>query len=65
MYMVRAIFWQVSLRGTPNEHRTLGEYAGQVQHSGPFETRASAEAFARGLATQDLIARVEIYDQPE
>ena len=44
-------------RGTSNESKHIGSVA---DSSGPFETRESAEAFARALATQPDLGRVSI-----
>lgn len=56
MYYVNAKFWRVTNLGTAYESR----HPGETQWSGPFETRASAETFSHGLATQPSIATVEI-----
>jgi hypothetical protein len=62
MFTVNAKFWTTKHRGTPNEYTQM-EYTGH--DNGPFETRASAEAFARGLATQRDIAQVQITEDLE
>jgi hypothetical protein len=60
MFIVKTSFWEYQNKGTQHEQRHEQFYPTQ---NGPFETRGSAEAFARNMAAQANICRVSIEEE--
>ncbi len=61
-YYVNAKFFDIKNKGTAHEFRAIDP---RGQESGPFSTRESAEIFARTLASQPGLARVEIDERED
>lgn len=62
MFVVQTKFFEYTARGTNHERRRTDPF---WSDHGPFETRESAELFARQLACQQGLAQLRITEQEE
>lgn len=60
MFYIIASFCRTLNKGTAHEYKS--QMPDRFE-SGPFETRASAEGFARGIASQPDLVRVDIQER--
>ena len=62
MFTVTARFFKTHNKGTAHEFRSVDPATTSI--SGPFETRSSAESFARQLAASGDLSSVTIEEEP-